>query len=80
MHICGHSYFLWRHVNPSCIRYIVCASFIIISLLASESVRGRGILQLCIQRDKLQKLCETRRSARYDALHAIKLKWKTVLE
>ena len=29
---------------------------------------------------KLQKLCETRWSSRYDALHTIKLKWKTVLE
>ena len=29
---------------------------------------------------KLQKLCDTRWSSRYDALHTIKLKWKTVLE
>ena len=29
---------------------------------------------------KLQKLCETRWSSRHDALHTIKLKWKTVLE
>ena len=29
---------------------------------------------------KLQKLRETRWSSRYDSLHTIKLKWKTVLE